>query len=225
MSLDRSLFNIMGALFIPCLLNDYWKLNSSVHYWVNSIFAVISVLSLVLVMIGLLFDQYRITNYNTIDRPRRRVFLVVGSVFASFLVLYYNYGTWELGFLFGSALGCIGYFFMVLDLYNKNHRYAKHIIVISSLLIIFMLDWNLNVKVIRSGKIFTVLAYNTGLYLMLGVIMMVHNAFMVSLQNLEPLSTTIRQWNKKALVDYAFSYLAVLFITLYAPDTTSKVKL
>lgn len=64
----------------------------------------------------------------------------------------------EIGFLIGCVLGSAGYFFVVLDLYDKNYPYANVMAGISIALVTLIIDWKLLVSLIGSGKILTTLA-------------------------------------------------------------------
>jgi hypothetical protein len=211
---------ILALLFVPCFLADYLQLVSvSRRYWLNSFFVVIVVVLQLVIYVTFLANQLQ---SNRLHYDRARKFFIMGMLLIPIILFFYRTAL-ELGFLVGCVFGCAGYTMLQADLHHKNHLYSKHITFISALLVTLVNDWKLAISAFQSGTIFFTLLFNTALFVYFILLAILASTISKSVQNVSALTANIGGWNKTYVRDAALAYLAVIFVTLYAPETTRKV--
>lgn len=140
------------------------------------------------------------------------------------ILLFFYRTALEVAFLVGCVALSVGYVLPLMDLHHKNISYTKHITALSILLVILMNDWKLTISAIRSGSFFYTLFYNTTVYAYFAILLPICSAIRSSVENVEPLMVNLAtKWHKAHARETALLYLGIVFVTLYAPETTRKV--
>jgi hypothetical protein len=220
--MGKPLIQIAFLLLLPCLLVDYRSSPANeFKFYANLILHTLSEVVFVFAFVTAFVFE---TNPSDPDTRRKNLVAVILTVLVSVIcVIFYDW-TLELTNYLILCVGCAFYALILREIATTKYKYSKIVSFISVCLVVLMNDWKLTVDAIQSGTILWTFLHNICLHLVFGVshaLMSVSNAYFMN--GGKPTWRSLYRWPTSSRELYLNQSFSLIFVTLYAPTTTTKV--